>query len=83
VPTVDDINTFQREIYGTVSGARTSAQLPGQGNRVHVAVAAEALVRATHAAAAGGPRIIVKSGPFFYQDLGKLYIPFLSFHIET
>jgi nucleoside-diphosphate-sugar epimerase len=68
-PTVDDINTSQREIYDTLSGARTGAQLRNQGNWVHVAVAAEAHVRATHAAAAGGQRIIVKSGPFFYQDL--------------
>ena len=76
-PTVEDINTSQREIYDTLSGARTGAQLRNQGNWVHVAVAAEAHVRATHAAAAGGQRIIVKSGPFFYQDLRKLYIPLL------
>ena len=40
---------------------------------MHVAVAAEAYVRATQAAAAGGQRIIVKSGPFFYQDLREFY----------
>jgi nucleoside-diphosphate-sugar epimerase len=68
-PTVDDINTSQREIHDSLSGARTSAQLRGQGNWVHVAVAAEAHVRATSAVAASGQRIIVKSGPFFYQDL--------------
>jgi len=68
-PTVDDINTSQREIYDTLSGARTGAQLRGQGNWVHVTVAAEAHVRATQAAAAGGQRIIIKSGSFFYQDL--------------
>lgn len=79
-PTVDDINTSQREIYDTLSGARTSsAQLRGQGNWVHVAVAAEAHVRATHAAAAGGNRIIVRSGPFFYQDIRKFHIPFVSY----
>ena len=38
-----------------------------------MAFAAEAHVRATHVAAAGGERIIVKSGPFFYQDICKLY----------
>ena len=77
-PTVDDINTSQREIYDTLTGART-AQLQGQGNWVHVAVASEAHVRATHAVAAGGHRIIVRSGPFFYQDLRKFHIPFLSY----
>ena len=77
-PTVDDINTSQREIYDTLSGARTGAQLRGQGNWVHVTVAAEAHVRATHAAAAGGQRIIIKSGSFFYQDLRELYILFPS-----
>jgi hypothetical protein len=46
---------------------------------VHVAVAAEAQVRATHTATAGGQRIIVKSGPLFYQDLRTLYIPFSCF----
>ncbi|KAF8493052.1 D-lactaldehyde dehydrogenase [Russula emetica] len=70
-PTVNDMNHSQREIYDTLSGARTSTsvQLRGQGNWVHIAVAAEAHVRATHAVAAGGQRIIVKSGTFFYQDL--------------
>jgi nucleoside-diphosphate-sugar epimerase len=67
-PTVDDINTSQREIYDTLTGARTGEQLRGQGNWVHVGIAAEAHVRATHAAAAGGERIIVRSGYFFYQD---------------
>jgi nucleoside-diphosphate-sugar epimerase len=78
-PTVDDINTSQREIYDTLTGARTTAQLQGQGNWVHVAVASEAHVRATHAVAAGGHRIIVRSGPFFYQDLRKFHIPFMSY----
>ena len=76
-PTVDDINVSQREIYDTLSGVRTSvsAQRLGQGNWVHIAVAAEAHVRATRAAAAGGHRIIVRSGPFFYQDIRKFHIP--------
>jgi hypothetical protein len=47
-----------------------------------VAVAAEAHVRATHAADAGGERIIVASGSFFYQDLRELYISFV-FHMES
>jgi len=68
-PRVEDINTSQREIYDTLSGARTGAQLKDQGTWVHVAVVAEAHVRATHAVAAGGHRIIVTSGPFYYQDL--------------
>jgi nucleoside-diphosphate-sugar epimerase len=68
-PTVDDINTSQHEIYDTLTGARTGAQLQAQGNWVHVSVASEAHVLATHAVAAGGQRIIVKSGPFFFQDL--------------
>ncbi|KAH9044030.1 hypothetical protein EDB84DRAFT_1638233 [Lactarius hengduanensis] len=67
--TIDDINTSQREIYDTLTGARTGAQLRGQGNWVHVSVAADAHLRATQAAAAGGERIIVRSGYFFYQDL--------------
>ena len=79
-PTVDDINVSQREIYDTLSGAKTmiSALQGGQGNWVHVAVAAEAHVRATRAVAAGGHRIIVRSGPFFYQDIRKFHILFLS-----
>ncbi|KAI0245425.1 D-lactaldehyde dehydrogenase, partial [Lactifluus subvellereus] len=68
-PTVDDINTSHREIYDTLSGARTGAQLRNQGNWVHLGVAAEAHVRATHAAAAGDERIIIRSGLFFYQDI--------------
>ncbi|KAI0262311.1 D-lactaldehyde dehydrogenase [Gloeopeniophorella convolvens] len=68
-PTVDDINTSQRELYDTLSGARTGAQLWAQGNWVHVDVVAEAHVRSTHVAAAGGQRIIVRSGLFFYQDI--------------
>jgi hypothetical protein len=75
-PTVDDINTSQREIYDTLSGARKGEQLRNQGNWVHVAVAAEAHVRATSAAAAGGERIIVRSGSFFYQDLRELNFSF-------
>ena len=43
---------------------------------MHVGVVAEAHVRATHAAAAGGERIIVSSGDFYYQELRKLFIPF-------
>jgi hypothetical protein len=46
---------------------------------VHVAVAAEAHVRATNAAGAGGQRIIVSSDNFFYQDFRKLFIPLLNF----
>ena len=42
-----------------------------------VAVIAEAHVRATHAAAAGGQRILVLSGTFFYQEIRKLYTTFL------
>jgi hypothetical protein len=75
-PKVDDINTSQRQIYDTLTGARTGEQLRGQSNYVYVSVAAEAHVRATHAAAAGGERIIVSSGYFFYQDFRKfLFIP--------
>jgi hypothetical protein len=70
-PTVEDLNTSQRELYDTLSGARKGEQLRTHANWVHVAVAAEAHVRATHAAAAGGERIIVRSGPFFYQDFRK------------
>ena len=43
---------------------------------MHVAVVAEAHVRATHAAAAGGERIIVSSGTFYYQELREFFIPF-------
>ena len=46
---------------------------------MHVAVVAEAHVRATHAVAAGGERIIVTSGPFFYQDFRMSYISFVFF----
>ena len=73
-PTVNDINTSQREIYDTLTGARTGEQLRGQGNWVHVGVAAEAHVRATHASAAGGERILVNSGYFFYQDFRKFVV---------
>ena len=76
-PTVDDINTSQRELYDTLSGARTGAQLRVQGNWVHVAVVAEAHVRATHAAAVGGERIIVRSGSYFIQDFRKYF-----YHIQ-
>lgn len=69
----------QHEIYDALSGARTGAQIRSQGDWVHVAVAAEAHVRATHTIAAYGQRIIVKSGPLFYQDLREWYIPFLYF----
>ena len=71
---MNDINTSQRAIYDTLSGARTGEQLRGQGNWVNVAVIAEAHVRATNAAAAGGQRILVTSGTFFYQELRKSYI---------
>ena len=47
-----------------------------KGNWVHVAVAAEAHVRATRGAAAVGERIIVRSGSFFYQDLRELNFSF-------
>ena len=77
-PTVDDINTSQREVYDALSGSRTGAQLRVQDNWVHVAVVAEAHVRATHAAAAGGERIILRSGPYFIQDFRKLYISIIS-----
>ena len=40
-----------------------------------VSVAADAHVRATHAAAAGGERIIIRSGYFFYQDIRKSLFP--------
>ena len=50
----------------------------------HVAVAAEAHVRATHAAAAGGQRIVLRSGPFFYQDIRESHNPpFLPFVFEA
>ena len=81
-PTVDDINTSHRDTYDVLSGARVDAQLRSRGNWVHVAVAAEAHVRATQSASAGGQRIIVKSGPLLYQDLRKFYTPFLSFCSE-
>ena len=76
---MNDINTSQRAIYDTLSGARTGEQLRGQGNWVNVVVIAEAHVRATNAAAAGGQRILVTSGTFFYQELRKSYIQFLFF----
>ena len=40
---------------------------------MHVSVAADAHVCATHAAAAGGERIIIRSGYFFYQDIRKYF----------
>ena len=58
-------------MYVTLTGARTGKQLLEQGNWVHVSVAAEAHVLATHAPAAGGERIIVRSGYYFYQDFRK------------
>lgn len=39
--TVNHINTSQREIYDTFTGARTGGQLRGQGNWVHVSVDAD------------------------------------------
>jgi hypothetical protein len=77
-PTVDDINTSQREVYDTLAGARTGARLRSQGNWVHVAVAAEAHVRATSVAAAGGERFLFASGVFIWQDLCEFYISFYS-----
>ena len=78
-PTVDDINTSQRQIYNALSGTRTGEQLKEQSNWVHVSVVAQAHVRATHAEAAGGERIIIKSGPFYFQELRKpvlfLFLP--------
>jgi nucleoside-diphosphate-sugar epimerase len=65
----------QREIYDTLMGARTGEQLRGQGDWVHVSVAADAHVRATHAVAAGGERIIIRSGHFFYQDIRESLFP--------
>jgi hypothetical protein len=71
------MNTSQREVYDTLTGALTGERLQNQLNWVHVAVVAEAHVRATYTAAAGGQRIILSSGPFFYQDLRELHIPFV------
>ncbi|KAI0286184.1 hypothetical protein BC826DRAFT_1093568 [Russula brevipes] len=48
-PTIDDINTSQRQVYDTLSGTRTGEQLKEQSNWVHVSVVAQAHVRATHA----------------------------------
>jgi hypothetical protein len=42
-----------------------------------VSVVAQAHVRATHAEAAGGERIIVRSGSFYYQELRK-FDPFFK-----
>jgi len=67
-PTADDIRTSQRLLYGTLTGALTGERLKDQSNWVHVSVAAQAHVRATHAEAAGGERIIVRSGPFYFQE---------------
>jgi len=68
-PRVDDMNTSQREVYDALTGAMTSEKLQSQSVWVHVAVTAEAHVRATHTAAAGGQRIILNSSAFYYQDL--------------
>jgi len=68
-PTIDDINTSQREVYDILTGAPTGPPLASQSVWVHVAVAAEAHVRATHTAAAGGQRIVINSASFAYQDL--------------
>lgn len=62
-------------MYDTLTGRRTSAQLQTQINWVHVTVAAEAHVRATYKAAAGGERIIVRCGPLFDQDIREPFIP--------
>jgi hypothetical protein len=58
-------------MYDALTGAKTGKQLQDQGNWVHVSVAGEAHVLATRAAAAGGERIIIRSGYFFYQDFRK------------
>jgi hypothetical protein len=76
------MNTSQREVYDTLTGALTGARLQSQSNWVHVAVTAEAHVRATHTAAAGGQRIILNSGAFHYQDLRKSHNPLLCFVFE-
>lgn len=76
------MNTSQREVYDTLTGALTGARLQSQSNWVHVAVTAEAHVRATHTVAAGGQRNILNSGPFVYQDLRKSYYPLLPFVFE-
>ncbi|KAI9509132.1 D-lactaldehyde dehydrogenase [Russula earlei] len=68
-PTVDDINTSQREVYDTLVGVRTGKQLQTQAHWVHVTVAAEAHVRAAHAVGAGGQRIIVRSASMYYQEI--------------
>jgi len=47
-----------------------------------VAVTAEAHVRATQTAAAGGQRIILNSGHFFYQDFREYHNPLLQFVSE-
>jgi hypothetical protein len=46
-------------------------------------VVAQAHVRATHAEAAGGERIIVRSGPFYFQELRKLIAFFLCYTRES
>ena len=70
-------------MYDTLTGGRTGSQLRNQGTWVHVAVAAEAHVRATHAGGAGGERILVTSGSFFYQDIRECCIPFPSFRRKS
>jgi len=70
------MNTSQRAVYDTLIGARAGDRLTFQANWVHVAVAAEAHMRAANAVGAGGQRIIVRSGPFTFQHIRKLYISF-------
>ena len=76
--TIDDINTSQRELYDILSGARTGTQLQSQGNWVHVAVVAEVHVRVTHAVAAGGQCITIKSGSFIKISVSCVFRAYLS-----
>ncbi|KAI0289784.1 D-lactaldehyde dehydrogenase [Multifurca ochricompacta] len=68
-PTIDDINTSQRQVYDTLIGKKSSAELQWWGSWCHVALTAEAHVRATYTGRAGGERIIIRSGHFFFQDI--------------
>ncbi|KAI0262294.1 D-lactaldehyde dehydrogenase [Gloeopeniophorella convolvens] len=68
-PGVDDINTSQRLVYDTLTGARKDSGLKDQASWAHVKVVAEAHVRAINTPAAGDERFIVNSGAFFYQDI--------------
>ncbi|KAI0262299.1 D-lactaldehyde dehydrogenase [Gloeopeniophorella convolvens] len=68
-PNIDDINTSQREIYNALVGAKTGPQLVGNGSWVEVGDCAEAHVRATYTPAAGGERIVIHEGSFYFQDI--------------